>query len=47
MSVYLRLFMERSGVPATTQFGFRKGLGTSDALLCESDIIQRALENKQ
>ena len=28
--------MERSGVFPTTQFAYRKGLGTCDALLCMS-----------
>ena len=31
--VHLRRFMERSGVLPTTQFAYRKGLGTCDALL--------------
>ena len=40
--------MERSGVPPTTQFTYRKGLGTcSDALLCESHTLQSALESGQ
>ena len=33
VSVRLGRFMERSGVLLTTQFAFRKGLGTFDALL--------------
>ena len=33
VSVRLRRFMERSGVLPTTQFAYRKGLGTCDALL--------------
>ena len=32
-SVRLERFMERSGVLPTTQFAYRKGLGTCDALL--------------
>ena len=36
MSVRLGRFMERSGVLPTTQFDYRKGLGTCDALLCVS-----------
>ena len=39
--------MERSGVLPTTQFAFRKGLGTCDALLCVPHILQSALENGQ
>ena len=39
--------MERSGVLATTQFAYRKGLGTCDALLCVSHTLQSALENGQ
>ena len=34
MSVRLGRFMERNGVLPTTQFAYRKGLGTCDALLC-------------
>ena len=33
VSVRLGKFMERSGVLPTTQFAYRKGLGTCDALL--------------
>ena len=40
MSVRLGQFMERSGVLPTTQFAYRKGLGTCDAL-------QGALESGQ
>ena len=39
--------MERSGVLPTTQFAYRKGLGTCDALLCVSHILQSALESGQ
>ena len=39
--------MERSGVLPTTQFVYRKGLGTCDALLCSSDTLQSALEMLQ
>ena len=34
VSVHLGRFMERSGVLPTTQFAYRIGLGTCDALLC-------------
>ena len=34
VSVHLGRFMEHSGVLPTTQFAYRKGLGTCDALLC-------------
>ena len=34
VSVHLGRFMERSGVLLTTQFAYRKGLGTCDALFC-------------
>ena len=37
-------FMECSGVLPTTQFAYRKGLGTCDALLCVSHTLQSALE---
>ena len=39
--------MERSGVLPTTQFAYRKGLGTCDSLLCVSHTLQGALENGQ
>ena len=34
VSVHLGRFMEGRGVLPTTQFAYRKGLGTCDALLC-------------
>ena len=43
--VRLGRFMERSGVLPTTQFAYRKGLGTCDALLCMSHTLQSALES--
>ena len=45
--VRLGRFMECSGVLPTTQFAYRKDLGTCDALLCVSDTLQNALENGQ
>ena len=39
--------MERSDVLRTTQFAYRKGLGTCDALLCVSHTLQSALESGQ
>ena len=39
--------MESSGVLPNTQFAYRKGLGTCDALLCESHTLQSALERGQ
>ena len=47
VSVCLGQFMERSGVLPTTQFAYRKGLGTCDVLLCVSHTLQSALENGQ
>ena len=47
VSVRLRRFMECSGVLATTQFAYRKGLGTCDALLCVSHTVQSSLESGQ
>ena len=47
VSVRLGLFMECSGVLPTTQFAYRKGLGTCDALLCVSHTLQCALESGQ
>ena len=40
-------FIERSGVLPTTQFAYRKGLGSYDALLCVSHALQSALESGQ
>ena len=47
VSVRFGRFMKRSGVLPTTQFAYRKGLGTCDALLCVSRTLQSALENGQ
>ena len=47
VSVRLGRFMERSGVLPTTQFAYRKGLGTCDALLWVSHSLQSALESGQ
>ena len=47
VSVHLGQFMERSSVLPTTQFAYRKGLGTCDALLCVSHTLQIALESGQ
>ena len=44
VSVRLGRFMERSCVLPTTQFAYRKGLGTCDAFLCVSHTLQSALE---
>ena len=45
VSVRLSRFMERSGVLPTTQFAYRKDMGTCDALLCVSHTLQSALES--
>ena len=47
VSVDLGRFMERSGVLPNSQFAYRKGLGTCDALLCVSHTLQSALERWQ
>ena len=47
VSVRLGRFMECSGSLPTTQFAYRKGLGTCDALLCVSHTLQSELENGQ
>ena len=47
MSVHLRRFMECSGVLPTTQFDYRKCLGTCDALLSMSHTLLSALESGQ
>ena len=45
--VRLGRFMEHCGVLPTTQFAYRKGLGTCDALLCVSHTLHSALESGQ
>ena len=47
MSVRFGRFMERSGVLPTTQFAYRKGLGTCDAVVCMSHTLRSALESGQ
>ena len=47
VSVRLGRFMERCGVVPTTQFAYRKGLGTANALLCVSHTLKNALESGQ
>ena len=47
VSIGLGRFMEHCGVLPTTQFPYRKGLGTCDALLCVSHALQSALESGQ
>ena len=44
MSIRLGCFMEWRGVLPTTQFAYSKGLGTCDALLCESHTLQSVLQ---
>ena len=47
VAVRLRRFMEHCCVLPTTQFAYRKGLGTCDALLGVSHTLQSALESWQ
>ena len=47
VSVHLGQFMEGRDVLLTTQFTYRKGRGTCDALLCVAHTFQRALETGQ
>ena len=47
VSVRLGRFMECRGVIPTTQFAYRKGLGTCDAILCVAHTLQSALERRQ
>ena len=47
MSVLLGRFMEGRGVLPTTQFTYRKGLGTCDAILCVAHSLQIALKMGQ
>ena len=41
----LSRYLESSGVLPDSQYGFRKGLGTSDALLHASHVLQSALDH--
>ena len=47
VSVRIGRFMESSGVLPTTQFAYRKCLGTCDALFCVSNTLQSAYESGQ
>ena len=47
VAVRLGGFIEHCGVLPTTQFAYRKGLGTCDVLLCVSHTLQSAFENGQ
>ena len=47
VAVRLGRFMKGRGVLPTTQFTYRKGLGTCDTLLCVAHILQNALEMGQ
>ena len=47
VSVHLGRFMESRGVLPTTQFAYRKGLGTCDTLLSVAHSLQSALEMGQ
>ena len=47
LSVRRGRFMDRSGVLPTTQFDYRKGLGTNNALLCIPHMLQSVLESRQ
>ena len=47
VSVRLGRFKECIGVLPTTQFAYRKGLGTCDELLSMSHTLQSALESGQ
>ena len=47
LHVRLIRFIECSGVLITTQFAYRNGLGTYDALLCVSHTLQSVLKSRQ
>ena len=47
VAVRLGRFMEHCGVFLTTQFAYRRGLGTCDALLFVSHTLQSALKSGQ
>ena len=44
VSVRIGRFMEYKGVLPTTQFAYRKSLGTCDSLLCVAHTLQSVLE---
>ena len=41
----LSRYLERAGILPDSQYGFRKGLGTTDALLHTSHVLQSALDH--
>ena len=41
----LSRYLERAGILSDSQYGFRKGLGTTDALLHASHVLQSALDH--
>ena len=45
LSRRLSAFAERNGLLPNLQFGFRKGLGTCDALLTITNLVQKALDS--
>ena len=47
VSLRLGRFMERNGVLPTTQFAYRKGLGTCVAILCLPHTLKSTLESGQ
>ena len=47
MSVRLGRFMEHNAVLLTTQFAYRKCVGTCDKLLCVSHTLQSVFESGQ
>ena len=47
VSVRLGRFMVCSGVIPTTQFAYRKGLGTCDALLCASPATDNGVRDSR
>ena len=47
VSVRFGRFMEGRGVLPTTQFAYRKGLGTCDALLCVTHTLYSSFEMGQ
>ena len=47
MSVRLGRFIEGRGVLPTTQFAYRRGFGTCDALLCVAHTLQNVSEMGQ
>ena len=45
LAKHLNAFAEKKNLFSSLQFGFRKGLGTCDALLTITNVVQKALDS--